>query len=110
MRLWVHDATIHSFRPNRRGLDAPTPDDMLKLNGQLGRALRYQSALGTERAMGHFDDSAKDLAGPPNLVASREALSVRAVRARSLPNTRQLMVRVDPQTSSLVGYFADDEA
>lgn len=80
---------------------------MLKIHGQLGRSLRYQSAIGTERTMGHFDDSVKDLAGPPSLV-SREALSVREVNARRLPTTRQLMARIDPTTNSIVGYFSDD--
>lgn len=80
---------------------------MLKIHGQLGRSLRYQSAIGTERTMGHFDDSVKDLAGPPSLV-SREALSVRVVNARKLPTTRQLMARIDPATNSIVGYFSDD--
>jgi len=81
---------------------------MLNIHSQLGRALRYQSAIGTERTAGHFDDSAKDLAGPPS-GPYREALSVRAVEVRSLPSTRHLMARVDLATNSIVGYFSDDE-
>jgi len=95
-------------RPNSRALYV-FGEDMLKIRSQLGRSLRYQSAIGTERTMGHFDDSVKDLAGPPSL-ASREPLSVRAVKARELPSTRQLLARIDPTTNSVVGYFSDDEA
>ena len=40
----------------------PVPGEttVLKIDSQLGRALRYQSSIGTERTVGHFDDSAKD--------------------------------------------------
>lgn len=82
---------------------------MLKISGQLDRALRYQSSVGTERYVGHFDDCAKDFAGPPS-GQYREALSVRAVDARTLPSTRCLMARIDPDTNSIVGFFSDDEA
>lgn len=81
---------------------------MLKINGQLERALRYQSSIGTERNVGHFDDCAKDFAGPPN-GQYREALSVRAVDVRSLPTTRCLMARIDPTTNSIVGFFSDED-
>lgn len=82
---------------------------MLKINSQLGRALRYQSSIGAERLVGHFDDGARDLAGPPGGIY-REALSVRNVKRRDVPNTRRLMARVDPATKSIVGFFSDDPA
>jgi hypothetical protein len=81
---------------------------MLKIQSHLGRALRYQSAICAERTVGHFDDSAKDLAGPPSKYV-REPLSVRTVEARLLPSTRNLMARVDPATKSIVGYFSDKD-
>lgn len=84
---------------------------MLKINSQLGRALRYQSTLAAERIVGHFDDAAKDLAGPPGRT-SREALSVRTVDARSTKTVarRQPLARIDPATGSVVGYFPDEVA
>jgi hypothetical protein len=81
---------------------------MLKIDGQLSRVLRYQSAIGTERNVGHFDDCAKDFTGPP-AGRHKEALSVRAVESRALPNARRLMARIDPATNSIVGYFSDEE-
>lgn len=80
---------------------------MLKIRTQLGRVLRYQSTLGAERVAGHFDDAAKDLAGPPSRAGrerGRDAVikSSDAQRAR-----RMLMARVDPETGAITGYFAD---
>lgn len=79
---------------------------MLKINTQLGRALRYQSAIGSERHVGHFDDGARDLAGPSTRL-HREA---RPAPARTNSTTRQMMVRRDPATGSYVGYYSDELA
>lgn len=84
---------------------------MLKIKSQLGRALRYQSTLAVERTVGHFDDAAKDLAGPPSR-AYREALNMRDVDVRSaqVAATRQPLARIDSATNSIVGYFPEEAA
>lgn len=80
---------------------------MLKIHSQLGRALRYQSAVGTERLVGHFDDGAKDLAGPSG-GQYREVRTTRLMKRRDESGVRQMRARIDPTTGSIVGYFADE--
>lgn len=82
---------------------------MLKIHSQLGRALRFQEAFGSERTAGHFDDSAKDFAGPPTTYPYERTDARSAVRKVDVPR-RKLMARVDPVSGSLVGYFSDEAA
>lgn len=82
---------------------------MLKIRSQLDRALRYQTALGTERVVGHFDDSAKDLAGPPSKAPYREPLRDRKAQPIGTVATK-MRTRRDPATGCWVGYYADGEA
>jgi hypothetical protein len=77
---------------------------MLKIKSQLNRALVYQSVLGAERVMGHFDDSAKDLAGPPASSSYRESWKERKPTSSRTIVTR-MRARKDPVTGSWVGYY-----
>jgi len=80
---------------------------MLKVRTQLGRTLRYQAELGTERQLGHFDDAAADLMGPSGDQRYQEALSSRrAETTGSIP--RNLRAKRDPATGSWVVSYADD--
>lgn len=79
---------------------------MLKIRSQLSRALQYQATIGAERRMGHFDDSAKDLAGPDAAQYRDTARDRRASRSEVV--VRKLRTRRDPVTGSWVGYYADD--
>lgn len=90
---------------NRRVLFRPGKT-MLKINSQLGRSLRYQSAVGSERLVGHFDDGARDLAGP----STRQYREVRASDRSRRTGARQMLVRRDPVTGSYVGYYSDEQA
>ena len=81
---------------------------MLKIRSQLNRALSYQTVLGTERVTNHFDDSAKDLAGPPSKAPYREPLRERTVQPIG-STVNNMRARRDPVTNSWVGYYAERE-
>lgn len=81
---------------------------MLKIHSQLNRALRYQAMLGAERAVGHFDDAAKDLVGPPNKTLYREPIKDRKVIPIGSPVTN-LRMRRDDKTGSWIGFYATEE-
>lgn len=79
---------------------------MLKIRSQLNRALQYQTALGTERAVGHFDDSAKNFTGEPKNGQYREPLKNRKAQlSGAVPN--RMRVRRDEASGCWVGYYAD---
>ena len=79
---------------------------MLKIRSQLNRALQYQTVLGTERAVGHFDDSAKSFTGEPNNGQYREPLKDRKAHLNeTVPN--RMRVRRDAASGCWVGYYAD---
>lgn len=80
---------------------------MLKIRSQLDRALRYQTALGTERAVGHFDDSAKDFVGePPSKVQYREPLKDRKAQLVGTV-VSNMRARRDPASGCWIGYYVD---
>ena len=75
---------------------------MLKINSQLKRALRYQAVIGSERNIGHFDDGAKDLAGPPPRNALNDVSRLRRAKPMGVV-TDDVMISIDPVSG---GYIA----
>lgn len=78
---------------------------MLKINSQLGRTLRYQAELGTERQLGHFDDTAADLMGPPTIVGIKPFKGSGTKSSGSIPSN--LRAKRD-STGNWVVSYADD--
>ena len=78
---------------------------MLKLRSQLRRTLGYQAKLGTERQLGHFDDTVADLAGPPTAVGVNKPKFAGTKKTGTIPSN--LRARRD-STGGWVVTYADD--